>query len=215
MLNKILFIFSVILLIPFIYIISINAYSKNTHIDIIVWDYVREYRNGTNTLFFSYITHLADAWFLVIVTLIIVFRLLIKKNIILAAWLGTSALSGAWLMNKYMKEYFIRPRPFTSGYIDNLAHASGYSFPSGHAMGAIICYILMAYVYSRYSRSIFMKLIVYLGAIVLSLIIATSRVYLGVHYPTDVIAGFSFGFSIVLIFIIIYRGIAKLGNRKG
>ncbi|MBF0848863.1 phosphatase PAP2 family protein, partial [Streptococcus danieliae] len=86
--------------------------------------------------------------FVILMTALVIWIIKRKSNLKLAAWLGFSAILGAWLMNKFIKEYFMRPRPFVSGYIENLTSASGYSFPSGHSMGSIICYILIAYIFS-------------------------------------------------------------------
>lgn len=209
--NKILTSLAVLSSIPFLYLIYVKAYIYNLPIDIEIWRFIKEYRTAGLTQFFSIVTHLGDAWLFVLIMISIVIAIIkVKRNINLAAWLGFSALLGAWLMNKLMKEYFIRPRPFVAGYIDNLTYASGYSFPSGHAMGSIICYVLIAYVASIYIKNKLLNLSVFVVLIVLSIIIAISRVYLGVHYPTDVIAGFSFGLFIVNVFIIIRRRFIKL-----
>lgn len=208
--NRTLLIITLLSSIPFFYLIYVKAYMYNLPIDNEIWKFVEHSRSSELTSFFSTVTHLGDAWLFVIIMIALVIAIIkFKKNIPFAAWLGLSALLGAWLMNKFMKEYFVRPRPFTAGYIENLTHASGYSFPSGHSMGSIICYVLIAYVITAYSKNRFINLIVFPTLILLSVIIAISRVYLGVHYPTDIIAGFSFGLAMVNIFILIRRGIVK------
>ncbi|MBF0709646.1 MULTISPECIES: phosphatase PAP2 family protein [unclassified Gemella] len=209
--NRILFGITLLSILPFLYLIYVKAYRFNLSIDVNVWYFVERIRSNELTKFFSTITHLGDAWlFVILMTALVIWIIKRKSNLKLAAWLGFSAILGAWLMNKFIKEYFMRPRPFVSGYIENLTSASGYSFPSGHSMGSIICYILIAYIFSLYSRSKFINILVYVGLIILSAIIAISRVYLGVHYPTDIIAGFTFGIFIVNIFIIIRRFLVKV-----
>lgn len=197
--------------VPFVYLIYVQAYKYNLPVDKNIWKFVESVRSPELTKFFSTITHLGDAWLFVIIMIALVIAIIkIKRNVAFAAWLGTSALLGAWLMNKFMKEYFVRPRPFVAGYIENLVPASGYSFPSGHSMGSIICYILIAYVISIYVKNRFLSTLVFMVLIILSVVIAISRVYLGVHYPTDIIAGLSFGLCIVCIFILLRRGIVRV-----
>ncbi|MDO4813488.1 MAG: phosphatase PAP2 family protein [Gemella sp.] len=196
---------------PFMYLIYVQAYKYNLPVDKNIWKFVESVRSPELTKFFSTITHLGDAWLFVIIMIALVIAIIkFKRNVAFAAWLGTSALLGAWLMNKFMKEYFVRPRPFVAGYIENLVSASGYSFPSGHSMGSIICYILIAYVIKIYVKNRFLSTLVFVVLIILSVVIAISRVYLGVHYPTDIIAGLSFGLCIVCIFILLRRGIVRV-----
>jgi undecaprenyl-diphosphatase len=78
-----------------------------------------------------------------------------------------------------------------------LAHASGYSFPSGHALGAAATYLSLALV-SSYRRPMGARLAVAL-AVVVALLVATTRVLLGVHFPSDVAAGLVLGWAIALV----------------
>lgn len=209
--NRYLLSIALLAIIPFLYLIIVGAYATNLSIDNDVWSFIEANRSRRLTSFFSTITHLGDAWLFVLFMIILVVLLItVKKNTKLAAWLGISALLGAWLMNKVMKEYFVRPRPFTAGFIENLVQASGYSFPSGHSMGSIICYILIAYVFSIYINSKKANIVIFVLLISLAIIIAISRVYLGVHYPTDIIAGLSFGLFIVNVFILLRRKFIKV-----
>lgn len=209
--NRSLLSIALVAIIPFIYLVMEKAYTINLEIDSNIWKLVESTRTKELTNFFSTITHLGDAWlFVLIMITLVIWIIKSKKNIKLAAWLGLSALLGAWLMNKFLKEYFVRPRPFVVGYIENLTHASGYSFPSGHAMGSIICYILIAYIFSIYNKNKFVNIVVFILLISLSVTIAISRVYLGVHYPTDIVAGFSFGLCTANLFILFRRMFIKI-----
>jgi membrane-associated phospholipid phosphatase len=103
-------------------------------------------------------------------------------------WL--SALGGAALLNQLLKVLFARPRPTLS---DPLLLESGYSFPSGHAMGSLILYGVLAYfaVIALSNRGA--RAVVILAATLLVLLIGFSRMYLGVHYVSDVVAGYAAG----------------------
>lgn len=101
-----------------------------------------------------------------------------------------AALAGSWLANEFLKWVFQRSRPPE---LMRLIDASGYSFPSGHAMVSFTFYGLLIYLLwfnlgsgkLRYFWAVFLSVLV--------LAIGMSRIYLGVHYPSDVVAGFAAG----------------------
>lgn len=105
-------------------------------------------------------------------------------------------LAGSWLLNEMLKVLFIRVRPDQSFF---LIDVTGYSFPSGHAMVSSSFYGFMVYLLWKHQRRKWRAawLIPWLGAFVI-LLIGFSRIYVGVHYPSDVLAGFTAG-GIVLI----------------
>ncbi|WP_260923896.1 phosphatase PAP2 family protein [Novosphingobium sp. 9] len=79
-----------------------------------------------------------------------------------------------------------RPRPQI---VPHLVHASGSSFPSGHSLNSALLYITMALVFGAFAQSRALRGGLVAGAVLLSLAIAWSRVWLGVHWPSDVVAG--------------------------
>jgi undecaprenyl-diphosphatase len=97
---------------------------------------------------------------------------------------------GALILNNLIKMGFDRPRPqiFTWG-----THALTSSFPSGHAMSAAAVYFTVAYLAARLQRRMSAKVLTVFCAVVVVLLISLSRLYLGVHYPSDVLAGFVLG----------------------
>lgn len=106
----------------------------------------------------------------------------------LGVWIA--ALVGGEVLNFLLKGVFARPRPTFS---DPLATALYYSFPSGHAMMSLVAYGMLGYFLYRRLRQRWARVAVSVGLIVLILLIGFSRIYLGVHYLSDVLAGFLVG----------------------
>lgn len=102
------------------------------------------------------------------------------------AVLLTATVMGGWLVNSLVKLMFGRPRPMI---VPHLTEAGGQSFPSGHSFNSAVVFIAIALAFAAMSphRSVRWTLIV--SAMALSIAIAISRVWLGVHFPTDVAAG--------------------------
>ena len=112
----------------------------------------------------------------------------------LAAVVLPCTVAGAAILEAMLKHAFARPRPITLHVIELPA---SYSFPSGHAMLAVATYGTIAAVISReLPRARWSP---FVGAAILTLVIGFSRVYLGVHFATDVLAGFAGGNFCVLI----------------
>ncbi|HEV2233337.1 MAG TPA: phosphatase PAP2 family protein [Terriglobia bacterium] len=103
-----------------------------------------------------------------------------------AAALLAIAMTGAAVLDEVLKFAFHRPRP-----VAFFGTSPGsYSFPSGHALGSMCFYGALALILSSRIASRAARVFLYLGAILLVSAIGISRIYLGVHYPSDVIAGY-------------------------
>lgn len=98
------------------------------------------------------------------------------------------------------KEILRLPRP-TGGLISEI----GFGFASAHAMIAVVFFILIAYSYKNHFKSKLVRYSISIVSVSLMLLVGVSRVYLGVHYMTDVLAGFLIGFIIVSISILMYE----------
>jgi len=119
--------------------------------------------------------------------LVILWLLKIKSHRRLYAF--AAAMAGGALLNGLLKVYFHRARPASS-----LVLASGYSFPSGHAMGSVLFFGSLAYVvYFTIEHQRAWRLAAVLACGLSALAIGASRIYLGVHYFSDVVAGFVAG----------------------
>lgn len=102
-----------------------------------------------------------------------------------AVLLALTVASG-WLVNSALKALVGRPRPQI---VPHLIEAGGNSFPSGHSFNSAVVYIAMALAFAALSPRAAVRRSVIGAAVVVSLAIAWSRVWLGVHWPTDVAAG--------------------------
>ncbi|MDV6377299.1 phosphatase PAP2 family protein [Sporosarcina sp. GW1-11] len=122
-----------------------------------------------------------------IVALLTVFTLaflLWKKNRAQAILL-VSVLAGTGILNQVLKFIFKRERPTFHRLID----IGGYSFPSGHTMMAFSLYTILAYIVWRNLRFTWSRVVVVVLAAVMIAMIALSRIYLGVHFPSDIVGG--------------------------
>ena len=103
---------------------------------------------------------------------------------------------GGFRIAAWAKTWFDRPRPEI---IPRLAQAGGMSFPSGHAVTAASIYLTLALLAARHYRHPAARATLFALAGLLIFIVAFSRVYLGVHYPTDVLSGALLGASWALL----------------
>lgn len=100
-----------------------------------------------------------------------------------------SALGQTVLVN-FFKAIFVRERPTI---VPHLVDASNYSFPSGHSASAAAIYLMLAVIIAEETPRRHERVFVFACAIALVVLIGFSRLYLGVHYPSDVLAGWLFG----------------------
>ncbi len=120
------------------------------------------------------------------------------------------ATVGGMLLDTVLKLRFDRPRPhvFTWG-----TQAAMSSFPSGHAMSATIVYSTVAYLAARLQKRLWARWATMLLAAVIIVMIAMSRIYLGVHYPSDVLAGAIVGLSWAAFCMATLETIQRFGQR--
>ena len=107
-----------------------------------------------------------------------------------AALLWVSVI-GAGLINTVLKISFNRPRPDVFPW--RTQHVGLASFPSGHAMTSIVVYGTLAFLIARLAPTAWLKRLVWVLAVLVVVLVGLSRLYLGVHYPSDVLAGFIIG----------------------
>jgi undecaprenyl-diphosphatase len=103
---------------------------------------------------------------------------------------AAAAVSGE-VVNQLLKQLFLRPRPDV---VPHLRDVTTASFPSGHAMESAIVYLTLGVMLMRVAERRITKIYCLGIAVLVTLLVGISRVYLGVHYPTDVLGGWIFGF---------------------
>lgn len=150
------------------------------------------------TQFMRFITFCGSEWmisFLAVIfpALVFIFR---KKQFYRLSLAATANIALGALFNEILKHLFLRARPD----LLQLVKVSGYSFPSGHSMNSIIFYGFFIYLIINKMKHRGKYLIA--GALgLLVLMIGVSRIYLGVHYASDVLAGFITGLAWLMLFI--------------
>ncbi len=116
------------------------------------------------------------------------------------------ASTGGSLLNWWLKEIFQRARPDV---VPHLREVMSLSFPSGHAMTSACVYLTLGALLMRVVPRHTTKMYCMAVAILLAVLVGLSRVYLGVHYPTDVLAGWLVGFSWALFCWLVERAIER------
>ena len=144
---------------------------------------------------FSIVSWFGTRQMLAFATVAVAVALLLRRQVLLAFGWGAAQLGGG-LLNRALKEAFERTRP---EFADPVLAASSWSFPSGHAMGTFIfcgvgCYLLL-----RDNRSWTTAAVVVTASASWCAVMAFSRLYLGVHYASDVIAGLLAGAAWVAV----------------
>lgn len=202
-----------------LFIVSLIAFSimafrvfhlKDEQFDLLVFEKVSAFINGTNTAFMQFITFLGSSYFLIPVNaLLAIYFLFIRKHKWYSIKVPVIALGGVLLMT-LMKQFFNRPRPLTPV----LEPVEGFSFPSGHSfMSAVTFGLLIFLVWENTATRLWKWLLMFCLAILI-LLIGFSRIYLRLHYFSDVMAGFSAGIIWLCFSIFTIRKIERYSSRN-
>lgn len=141
----------------------------------------------------KFITNFGGAIFLITLT-VILFILIKNKKIGLAIFSNLVIIT---ILNQLLKRILQRPRPTEFRIIEE----TGYSFPSGHSMVSMAFYGYLIYLIYKYVKNKYVK---WISIVLLSILICSigvSRIYLGVHYTSDVLGGFLVSISYLILFI--------------
>ena len=161
--------------------------------DIIGYNFISKYLISDKiTPIAKFITNLGGATVLIAIT-IILFMVIKNKKIGLSIAINLASIA---LLNQILKNIVQRPRPTEYRIIEE----SGYSFPSGHSMVSMAFYGFLIYLILKYIKNKKIKPIAITFLILIILLIGISRIYLGVHYTSDVIAGFDIAVSYLIVY---------------
>ena len=122
-----------------------------------------------------------------------------------------SASLGGWFLNAALKQLFQRPRPDV---VPHLREAMSLSFPSGHALQSAAVYLTLGVLMMRFAHRPITKVYCMVVAATATVLVGLSRVYIGVHYPTDVLAGWLIGLSWALLCWTIERSLERQAGLK-
>ncbi len=162
-------------------------------IDNEVYSFIYSSESFISTSIFFGATQIGEVWAMITLSLIVVTLLMLYKYKIEALFFAlTMIMSG--VTNPILKNIFDRERPTLLRLID----ISGFSFPSGHAMGATAFFGSLMFVAHRILKGKSKAFVISASALFI-ILISSSRVYLGVHYPTDIIAGIVGGVICILL----------------
>ena len=125
-----------------------------------------------------------------------------------AMWLVVAATVGGLIISTVLKNSFARPRPQI---VTHLAHVYTSSFPSGHSMLSAVVYLTLGALLSRFIEGRWSKFYFLSIAMLLTFVVGLSRVYMGVHYPTDVLAGWAAGLAWALLCWLVARYLQRRG----
>lgn len=175
-----------ILLFALLIILSIKVHNKDIlNIDITAYSLIVEkLRNPTLTNIMKTITTLGNPHNVIIICLI-TSAIIFLKNKPLSLIVPLNLVVTTCL-NQFIKLIIKRPRP--TGY--RLINIGGYSFPSGHAMISVAFYGLYIYIINKTIKNKTLRIILDIVLLLIILLIGVSRIYLGVHYLSDILAGY-------------------------
>lgn len=201
--NKRWILFAIVLIV--FVIIAENVWQKELFdFDSTIYEFMMNHRSGALTTFMKIVTQLGGAIVLICACILSVTFIKDKKCKITIP----VNLVVITIINILLKEFFERPRPNDS----RLIQETGFSFPSGHSMVSMAFYGYLVYlIYKNVkNKKIRFTLCIFLFLLILS--IGTSRIYLGVHYTSDVIAGLCF--STAYLIICISSGLYQFQNKN-
>jgi membrane-associated phospholipid phosphatase len=143
------------------------------------------------------VTAMGSAWAIGVIAVVVGVALARWRRFdLLACWL--IGLAGGGVFREALKQLFQRPRP---AFPDPLVVERGMSFPSGHALGSVVCFGLLAYFVLLAGCSRRTGLAAVGGVVVLVSAVGLSRLYIGAHYPTDVLAGYAAGLGWLAVWL--------------
>ncbi len=198
----------ILLLVSICFVMHLNYESEILNFNLKITDLIyKKMLTQRNINVFKYITSFGSTtWYLILIVCILFFIKPIKNGIYAAGGLGLGAC-----INIIIKNVIRKGRPA----FPLIEKSISYSFPSGHAMCATIFYGVILYFIIKESRNKYFKVFSTIFFLILITLISFSRIYLGVHYFTDVIMGIVFGIIVLIIIINTINIIEKKNNLTG
>ena len=178
----------------FLLILMINLFNRVNFLDTFVYDVIITLKSNSFTSFMKFITFFASTKFITVIVIILFIVSLFKgKLLLIINWI----ILGEVFINNILKVIIKRERPT----LINLVTETTYSFPSGHTMVAVVFYGFLIYLINKTKLEKMYKYIINSLLTILIILIMVSRIYLGAHYFSDVMAGACLATSYLLLMI--------------
>ncbi len=166
-------------------------FNYTTGLDSFIYNFLIYFKSPMVTTFFKIVTNLGSTWFIILLNLVIIVSYLILKRKEILIIPINSCLSV--IFNNILKIIIRRPRPN----VLRLVKERNFSYPSGHAMISLLFYITVIVLINK--SNIKHKKLINVILVVIIILIGISRVYLGVHYITDILGGYLISASILIL----------------
>ena len=154
------------------------------------------------------LTALGGIGLLSLLSVAVITHLALRRKPKSAAFVA-AAVSGALALSLALKGLFGRPRP---DLVPQLSHIGTSSFPSGHSMVSAAVYLTLGALLARFESSVLLKVHVLGWSLLLTVLVGLSRIYLGVHWPSDVLAGWAAGGAWSSLCWLIARSLQRRGH---
>ena len=194
--KKISYIISLVSLLLFTIVMILVLNNSLTLFDNTIYNFLISKRCDLLDTYFKTITKLGNTVPVLLIVIILLITLNKKDKILL----GTSAILSV-VINTIIKNIVKRPRPDHL----RLITQGGYSFPSGHAMISICVYGTLIYIINKNIKNKLLKTILTILLLIIIISIGLSRIYVGVHYPSDILGGYLLSLTIIIININLYH----------
>ena len=189
------FLISLASLIGFSCIAVLISSQKIVQFDQIVISFIQGFESSTLTAIMKFFTYIGSFPSVLVISILAALFLYFVLNHRTELLLFGAVVIGTPIINQILKQFFHRARPD----LHRLIEIGGYSFPSGHAMNAFAVYGILAFLLWRHIPTRLSRTILIIISSIFILMIGTSRIYLGVHYPSDIIGGyFASGFWLAI-----------------
>ena len=205
--KKIKWVIFVIAILIFSFLAYFVLEGKTGEFDSFIYKIVTFNKTDFISGFYKFITNFASGIMVGIISLVFFF---LFKNKRYGGFIFLNVFN-IFVLNFVLKLLFMRDRPYELMIIDEV----GYSFPSGHAMAAFGFYGFIIYLLWHFNLAKSAKIIFSVLLGVLIILIGVSRIYLGVHYASDVLAGYMVSLAYLILYITCVKKCLKFGDLNG
>ena len=186
----------IISLTVFIFISLCVYFNLTSSCDLTIYNFIISFKNEFLTNFFKFITLFGGEYIILLITFSFLF--IKNKKFFLSLFIDMILIV---LFNYFLKLIFLRERPIDLMIINE----TGYSYPSGHSMVAVSFYGFILFLIWKMNIKKVYKYLFSFVIVLLMILIGISRIYLGVHFPSDVIGGYSISLCYLIVYISLIR----------